>query len=565
MTAGRSAEAGKEFRRAVELGPGVPGAWLTYVQFLVQSKQPDQARAALEAARKALPADRAALTLARCSSFLGDSKQADAWIQKAMSAEGKAADPATLRLATIMSLGQNRLDKVDEYLNKFDQIADLSPDDKTWAKRIRVAMLLSKNQPADQDQALRLVERNLSNDPNSAEDQTLKPTILALRPGRGGEAIKILEQLAGAKRLGANEQFLLAQLYLGQREDQKYEDEMLKLLDFKPRNPQHLAHFVNHWIDRNQLDQADRWLAELKKDDPRGRPALELEARLLDLRKHRPELLTLLEARGRDVPEEIGAVADLFSRYGFTREAEEAYKAFAASDPSQPERSLALAQFLAHQDRIPEVMEILKKAWTSCRPEQVAIVALPLYDAPSTGDPEKRQIEAWVAEAVRKKPDATTLASKLGLIWILQGRFDEAEALFRRLLAGNPDNIDALNNLAWLLALRDHGKPQEALKLINHAIEVRGVVPYLVDTRAVVLIRAGQFDQALIDLDRARTIDPRKPSLALHRAWAYQATGRSDWARTQLQEAEKLGLKASRLDPLERAIFQRLRKELSPG
>ena len=61
MSAGRSDEAGKEFRRAVELGPGVPESWLTYVQYLVQTKQIDQAKTAIEAARKALPADRADL------------------------------------------------------------------------------------------------------------------------------------------------------------------------------------------------------------------------------------------------------------------------------------------------------------------------------------------------------------------------------------------------------------------------------------------------------------------------------------------------------------------------
>ena len=208
-------------------------------------------------------------------------------------------------------------------------------------------------------------------------------------------------------------------------------------------------------------------------------------------------------------------------------------------------------------------MEILKKAWSTCRPEQVAAAALVVFDAPSVGEAEKRQVEAWVAEAVRKQPDATLLASKLGVIWIHQGRFDEAEALFRRLLAGNPDMTDALNNLAWLLALRDQGKAQEALGLIDHAIEVGGAVPSLLGTRAVVLIRAGQVDRALIDLDRARIVDPRKPSLALHRAWAYQAEGKTDKARTAFQQAKDLGWKLAASDPLERPFLDRLGRELT--
>ena len=70
--------------------------------------------------------------------------------------------------------------------------------------------------------------------------------------------------------LNAKERFLLAQLYLGRREEQKYQDEMLKLLTLEVGNPQHLAHFIGYWIGQNQLNQADYWLGELKKAEPHG-------------------------------------------------------------------------------------------------------------------------------------------------------------------------------------------------------------------------------------------------------------------------------------------------------
>ncbi len=561
--AGRSDEAGQEFRRAVELGRGVPDNWLSYVQHLVQAKQIDQARAAVDAARQALPADRSALTLARCWLLVGDLGQAEASSQKAL--EGEPRNPTAIRLAAAVSFGLNRPDQVEDYLNKLDRAAGSSQDDKAWANRTRAALLLAKNRRPDRDRALALLDQNLTDAPDSIDDQRLKATILALQPDRRGEAVMILERLAGTNRLGDDQRFLLAQLYLGQREEQKYQDEMLNLLDLKPRNPQHLAHFVNHWIGRNQLDQSDRWLAELKKDDPRSLPALELEAQILELRKRRPELLALLEARGRDVPDEIGVVADLLNRYGFANEAELAYKAFAARNPSQPERSLALAQFLARQDRPAEAMTVLKKAWSTCRPEQVATAALPVFNAPSTGEAEKRQVEAWVAEAVRKRPDAVGLAAKLGLIWIHEGRPDEAESMFRRILGGSPDEPEALNGLAWLLALRNSSKTQEALGLIEHAIDVQGPIPSLVDTRAVVWIRAGHPERAVQDLMEAQVNDPARPSLARHLAWAYQTMGRTDEAKRVYQKAGELGWRVANSDPLEHAFMERLGKDLGLG
>ena len=565
MSAGRSDAAGKEFRRAVELGPGVPDSWVMYVQYLVQTKHLDQAKTATEAAQRALPADRVTLTLAQCSTALGDLKRADEWIGKALNDEGKSADPIALKIATIVSLRQNRVDKVDEYLKRLDQVADLSPGDKAWTNRTRIALLLNKGRPADRDRALTLVDQNLMGNPDSFEDTALKATILAVRPDRRGEAIKVLEPMASTNQLGDKERFLLAQLYLEQSDQRLYQDQMIRLLNVKVKDPRHLVHFIDYWIGRNQLDQADRWLAELKQAEPRGLAVLEREARLLDLRQRKPELLGLLEARRREAPDQIGHVADLLSRYGFVKEAETAYKAFIAREPRQPERSLALAQFLARHDRVAESVAMLKKSWSTCRPEQVAAAALLVFNAQSVGEADKRQVEAWLAEAVRTRPELVILASKLGVIWTRQGRFGEAEASFRQILASDPYNIDALNNLAWLLALRDVSNTQEALVLIDRAIDAQGPAPSLIDTRAVVLIRAGQFDKAIEELTNARVDYGQNASFALHLAWAYHAKGQSDQARMQLQEARKLGLTPGALDPLELAIFQRLRKELSPG
>ena len=106
------------------------------------------------------------------------------------------------------------------------------------------------------------------------------------------------------------------------------------------------------------------------------------------------------------------------------------------------------------------------------------MAALSLYEAPSVTEAQQKQVEAWVAEASRKRPDLLGLSSKLAAIWIRQGRFDEAEALSRSWKA--IAITEALNNLAWLLALRYPGKPDktdEALEMINLAIEVGGLPP----------------------------------------------------------------------------------------
>ena len=236
---------------------------------MVQTGRLNEAKTAVEAARAALPADRSTVTLAQCCLIVGDPQQAEALIEKVL--KDQPGEAAALRFAAGLYFRQSRLDKVNECLSMFDRIKDRSADDKAWANRTRIALLLKTGRAADQDQALELVENNLKNDSRSIEDQQLKVTVLALRPSRRGEAVKILEQLGQANLLDPKARFLLAQLYLGQPNDEKYRSEMLKLVSQKTRNPQHLAHFVAYWIDRNQLDQADHWLSVLKNADPAAR------------------------------------------------------------------------------------------------------------------------------------------------------------------------------------------------------------------------------------------------------------------------------------------------------
>jgi tetratricopeptide (TPR) repeat protein len=562
FAADRLDDAGKEFQRAVELGRGAPEAWLTYIQYLVEMKRAEQAKAAVEEARKALPADQSSLALARCAMVVGDTREAESLVQSAL--KSKPDDPATLRLAATLALSQSRTDQVRQCLDKLVEVGtSASPADLAWANRTRVALLVSMGRREDVNQAAELVERNLKKDPNNVEDLRLKANLLGLRGSRG-DAIKILESLGAANVLASSDQFLLARFYLGEGLEDRYQGEMLKILDRKVKAPQHLAHYVSYLVSHHQLDQAGRWLADLKRLDPHGLATLEAEASLLKASRRDRELLDLLETRGRQAPDQIGEVAQFLDRYDFVNQAEAAYKAFIARAPNRPERALALVGFLARRNRSAEALEVCKKAWSTCPPEQVAATALAIWKNPSTDGAQRSQIGAWLLEALKKSPQrAAPLRSDLATMYLQEGRYDEAGSLFREILANDPEDTKALNNLAWILALREPSRVDEALELINRAIEINGAVPSLADTRAVVRIRAGQVDGAIRDLTNAQAVDPRNPSLALHLAWAYQTGGKMDEARKALEEAEKLGWKPENCDSLERTFIDKLRRDLA--
>ena len=186
-----------------------------------------------------------------------------------------------------------------------------------------------------------------------------------------------------------------------------------------------------------------------------------------------------------------------------------------------------------------------------------------MYGAPSADHSQRSQVKVWLKEAIQTGHDVDRLEPKLATILYLEGRFDEAEAIYRRVLDRNPEDAESLNALAWELALREPGKTDESLILVNRAIQFHGRLPSLLTTRGVVLIRANRFDQAVGDLRVARSSEPTNANFAFHLAWALQASGNIDAARKEFREAERLGMDTKRGDPLSRTVFERLRLTLA--
>lgn len=142
----------------------------------------------------------------------------------------------------------------------------------------------------------------------------------------------------------------------------------------------------------------------------------------------------------------------------------------------------------------------------------------------------------------------------------LQGRYAESITLYRKVLAQDPDNPVALNNLSWLLALKE-GKSDEALDLVNKAVKKLGPNPSLLDTRAVVYLTMNRTHQAIQDLEEAVATAPT-PASCFHLAEAYHKQTFDRKANKAFEDGLKLGLKAERLHRLEQEAFDQLRKQL---
>jgi tetratricopeptide (TPR) repeat protein len=221
---------------------------------------------------------------------------------------------------------------------------------------------------------------------------------------------------------------------------------------------------------------------------------------------------------------------------------------------------LALAGFLARNNRLAEALDRCDAAWETCEVEAVAGTCVAVLRSGQPTPEQFARAEGRLREAIKKQPRSTTLLLQLADLQDARGQFGESEALYRQALDREPRDFVAANNLAWLLAQRA-GQAAEALRLIDRAIEIAGPKAELLDTRATVYLAQGRAEQAVADLEVA-TRDAPSGDRFFRLARAYQQANNPRAASTAWRKAKDLNLQPDHLHPAERVAYQKLAQEL---
>ena len=159
-------------------------------------------------------------------------------------------------------------------------------------------------------------------------------------------------------------------------------------------------------------------------------------------------------------------------------------------------------------------------------------------------------LRQWLAEYPEDVPTRGLLAQAL------LNANQQAEAIeeYRKLLEYDPDNVSALNNLAWLY--QEENNP-EGIKYAERAYELVPNRPEVIDTLGWLLVQNGETNRGLVLLQEAATKAPHIPDIRYHMAAALEKAGRRDEARKELDRL----LKSNKAFP-ERDKAEALRAQL---
>lgn len=492
MAAGRASEALPELEAAYRKDPTIAQAGNALVALYLQGNQPAKAVTVAEALAKREPGNGALLLqLGAARARAGDTAGARKSYEQALALDARAVGPR---------IGLARLDA-----------AARNPE--AAAARLREALAIDDKHLEALGEMGLLAERR----GQAAEAQRwFEKAADHARPGDTRAAISLVDfHLRGGRRAAALD--AARKLTASARDD-------VPALITAAR-----AHLANDNADaaRAALTNANRLAAF---DAP-----LQLQIALLQIQAgHLPGAAHSLDKALSTDPAFLPAQAllgEVEIRRGELAAAEQRARQIVARWPKSGVGWSLVGAVAAERGQGPAAVDAYRRAF-QIEPSTDSVLRLVKVLAVADMAGAAQTAEAWL----KRHPQDLLVRKALADGHARSGQYAVARTAYEAVLRQSPRDVEALNNLASVQILL---KDPAALNTADQALALQPNNPEVIDTAGWAAHHAGQRDRALQLLREARLRAPHSPEIRYHLAVALAASGRSNEAREELEEALK--------------------------
>ena len=264
-------------------------------------------------------------------------------------------------------------------------------------------------------------------------------------------------------------------------------------------------------------------------------------------------------------PEHVDAIlltAELYDEVGQHDLAVEAYRSVPRDDPSFHAAELGRAASLRQSGRVDAAVEVLESLSESHGDLPVVMSSLgDLYRQLERYDEAVEAYSAALDDFAAPDQAQWFLYYARGISYERMGDWDASEADFRKALELNPEQPQVLNYLGYSL-VEHQEKLDEALGMIEKAVDLSPDSGYIVDSLGWALYRLGRYEDAVGHMERAAELMPIDPVVNDHLGDVYWAVGRK-------REAEFMWMRALSFvdheDVSQDADPERIRRKLDVG
>ena len=301
---------------------------------------------------------------------------------------------------------------------------------------------------------------------------------------------------------------------------------------------------ATQWAERREFDLAMAELVAMAKLAPEDFDLMFMQAQIAYRAKRLPESRSLLEqfisvqtqresaapAGASDATPALTDAYQLLSRIaqeqGFFDDAVKILDKI--EEPAARHNArVRQAAIRAQQGRTDEALAILDASDPQTTEEQIltaSVGAQILRDA-------NRLVEAIrrLSAANVQLPDTVEIKYELAMLYERNHQMNDAERLFREVMALDPGHAHSYNALGYSLADRNQ-RLTEALRLITRALEIAPNDPFIMDSMGWVKFRLGDYAAAAQYLEKAYRIRP-EADIAAHLGEALWLLGQQDAAK----------------------------------
>jgi len=511
-----------------------------------------------------------------------------------VSVENLGSPEETLQFATASLLAG----KEEAALRGISAAIDLAPDFYP-ADELLIAVYLSKGETQRAlDGAKKLVEKY----PQSASawnmvaktylaSGTLDRAIEALKkatdlkPGDQAALTSLAQIAINNKEYSAAEKYLqeilrvdsaataaytgLAQVYALQGQEQKMVEALNSAREANPAALQPRLILAQHFLAAGKPEESLALVSELSDQQKRAQGVVELRAKAALAMKDYPSARTYLEQWSKsdtDNPEVYFLLAKAYSELGEAGKVRESLNKALESNPGYVNAMVGLARLNLFEGRNDEFREQLEKLneLAADHPSVIYLNARNLASQGKTEEAVKLLDELFLLEPTKVNLLALVeqmeefgdheVALKLQNEWLRDHPSDVgvllrvanyhdsvadpdmANEYYKKVLAVSPDDLIALNNLSWNLREKN---PEKAL---DYAKAARNIAPKskdIADTYAVVLMHAGNLQEARDVIQKTLESYPKDPNLLFHGAEIEASLGNNQQAIEMLEELLK--------------------------
>ncbi len=253
--------------------------------------------------------------------------------------------------------------------------------------------------------------------------------------------------------------------------------------------------------------------------------------------------------------------AELLEMLGRFELASKTYERVPADHPEFHAAEMGRAEALRESGKVEAAIEVMQHLARSH--SQLPLVHTSLGDLMRQENDFDAAIEAYdtaLSLFDEEEPRQWFIFYARGISHERLGNWEKSEADFRRALELNPEQPQVLNYLGYSMVEKKVNL-DEALDMIQRAVDARPDSGYIVDSLGWVLFRLGRYEDAVEHMERAAELIPVDPVVNDHLGDVYWAVGRTLEAQFQWRRA----LSFVDMETEEEADPDRIRRKLEVG